>query len=73
MPIVNKIELQAADVPATVQQLKEQFDFAEKDMLFISAKEGKNVEQVFEAIIDRIPGPKLIKEHNDVAENKVVK
>ena len=41
---MNKIELQAADVPATVQQLQEQFDFTEEDMLFISAKEGKNVD-----------------------------
>ena len=57
IPIVNKVELQAADVAGTVQQLKEQFDFEEEEMLFISAKTGHNVDQVFDAIIDRVPPP----------------
>ena len=44
IPVVNKIEVPAADVAGTVAQIQEQFDFAEEDMLFISAKTGLNVE-----------------------------
>jgi len=44
IPIINKIELQAADISGTVTQLKEQFDFQEEEMLFISAKQGTNID-----------------------------
>lgn len=52
IPIVNKIEVQAADIPGTIQQLKEQFDFEEKDILLVSAKQGTNCDQVLKAIIE---------------------
>lgn len=46
-----------ADVPSTLQQLKEQFDFEEHEVLKISAKEGLNCDQVLEAIVEQIPAP----------------
>jgi translation elongation factor EF-4 len=49
--------VQAADVPATVQQLSEQFDFEEDEIIYISAKDGTNVDQVFDAVINRISPP----------------
>jgi translation elongation factor EF-4 len=39
--------LQAADVPATIEQMKQEFDFKEEEIIFISAKNGTNVDQVF--------------------------
>mmetsp|Transcript_9585 Transcript_9585/g.16102 ORF Transcript_9585/g.16102 Transcript_9585/m.16102 type:complete len:139 (+) Transcript_9585:483-899(+) len=57
IPVINKIELQAADIPGTVLQIKEQFDFDEDEIIFISAKHGTNVDQVFESIITRIEPP----------------
>ncbi len=44
IPIINKIDLPAADLPGTISQLNHQFDFSEEDILYISAKEGKNVD-----------------------------
>lgn len=35
----------------------QQFEFTEDEILYISAKEGKNVEDVFEQIILRIKPP----------------
>ena len=58
--------MQAADVPSTVQQLSEQFDFDEDDIIFISAKNGTNVEQVFDAIVNRISPPAVPENDNAV-------
>ena len=57
IPVINKIDAQASDVPATEDQLEEILDFDPDEFLYISAKTGKNVDQVFLAIIDRIQPP----------------
>jgi len=64
--------VQAADVPSTVQQLSEQFAFDEDDIIFILAKNGTNIEQVFDAIVNRISPPTLTQNGNVVkaAEGK---
>ena len=48
IPIINKIDLPAANVQDTKEQIIEQFEFDEKEIMYISAKEGKNVESVLE-------------------------
>ena len=63
IPVINKIELQAADVEGTKKQMMEEFEFDEKEIIYISAKQGKNVDEVFKAIIDKVKPP-LIKEEN---------
>lgn len=57
VPVINKIDAGAADVPATEQQLLEQLDFGKDELIHISAKTGYGVHKVFQAIIDRIPPP----------------
>ena len=52
IPIINKIDTVAADVPSTLQQMKEQFDFEEHEIIKISAKEGLNCDLVLEAIVE---------------------
>jgi GTP-binding protein LepA len=59
IPVINKIDLQAADVPEAEEALVDQLDFALEDILYISAKNGINLQSVFDAIIDRIPAPKI--------------
>ena len=39
--------------------MEEQLDFQKEDFLYISAKEGTNLHQVFDAIIERIEPPKV--------------
>jgi len=51
--------LPAANVQDTKEQIIEQFEFDEKEIMYISAKEGKNVESVLEQIVLRIPSPKI--------------
>jgi len=59
IPVINKIDLQAADVPEAEQQLVDQLDFELEDILYISAKNGINLQSVFDAIIDRINPPQI--------------
>jgi translation elongation factor EF-4 len=59
VPVINKIDAQAADVTVTEEQLIEILDFDLEEILLISAKTGLYVHKVFEAIIDRIPAPPI--------------
>lgn len=46
VPVINKIDLDHADVPNVLVQLKSIFEIASSDVLLTSAKSGLNVEQV---------------------------
>ena len=59
IPVINKIELPAAEVDQVEQQLVDQLDFELDDILHISAKEGTGLEELFEAIIERIEPPQI--------------
>jgi len=55
VPVINKIDLPAADPDATREQIADTLDL--HDALAISAKHGTNVPDVLEAIVARIPPP----------------
>lgn len=58
IPVINKIDNAAADVEATEAQIRAlRPEFADVDILKISAKTGENVHQVLEAIYQKIPAP----------------
>ena len=57
IPVINKIDLPAAEPDAVIEQVVMQFDLDLDSALPISAKSGLNVEQVLEAIVDKIPPP----------------
>jgi GTP-binding protein LepA len=44
LPIINKIDLPAADVEGTKNSIVEQFEFDESEIQYISAKSGLNVD-----------------------------
>ena len=58
IPVLNKIDLPVADVPAAIEELVELLGVDEGDILKISAKTGEGVVDVLDAIVDRIPAPK---------------
>jgi len=62
IPIVNKIDLPQADVDQAVDELANLVGADPKEVLRISAKNGTNVEKVLEAVINKIPSPKINKE-----------
>ena len=57
IPVINKIDLPAADVDATREQIHDTLDLDGTEALAISAKHGTGVPEVLEAIVARIPPP----------------
>ena len=58
IPVINKIDMPAADVDSTVEQFVDLLGCEEEDILKISAKSGIAIQSVFDAIIDRVPSPR---------------
>ena len=57
IPVLNKVDLPAADVPRVSKEVINLLGCSDEDIIKISAKTGENVDQVLEAIIERIPSP----------------
>lgn len=58
IPVLNKIDLPAADVPRVTAELVALLGCKPEEILAISAKTGEGVEAVLQAVIDRVPSPK---------------
>ena len=58
VPVLNKVDLPAADVPRVKQQIEDVIGIDASDALEISAKTGVGVDTVLEAIVKRLPPPK---------------
>jgi len=57
VPVLNKIDLPAADVEAVKAQIEEVIGLDASDAVEISAKTGLGIEDVLEAIVTRLPAP----------------
>ncbi len=62
IPVLNKVDLPAADVPRVSKEVMNLLGCDESAILKISAKTGEGVPEVLDAIIERIPSPKGIVE-----------
>ncbi len=58
VPILNKIDLPAADVDRVKEQIEEVIGIDASDAVLISAKTGLGIPDVLEAIVTRLPPPK---------------
>ena len=63
IPVINKIDLPNADIETRKKELMSTFGFNEDEIILVSAKTGVGIDKLVEAIIDRIPSPKI--EYND--------
>lgn len=57
IPVLNKVDLPAADVPRVSKEVMNLLGCDESEIIKISAKTGENVDQVLDAILERIPAP----------------
>ena len=58
IPVLNKIDLPAADVPKASREIIELLGCDESEILKVSAKTGEGVEAVLQAVVERIPAPR---------------
>lgn len=57
LPVINKIDLPSADPEGTAHEIEDVIGIEAMDAPRISAKTGLNVEEVLEAIVERLPAP----------------
>jgi len=57
IPVINKIDMQAADIPETKAQIDKDLGLDSSEAVLVSAKTGAGVDELFEAIVKRLPPP----------------
>jgi GTP-binding protein LepA len=57
IPVINKIDLPNADIDMVKEELLEALEIDPDDCISVSAKDGTGVQEVMEAIINKIPAP----------------
>eukprot|EP00894_Picocystis_sp_ML_P002147 jgi/Pico_ML_1/52664/g3339.t2 len=57
IPVINKIDMPAADPVRVTEEICMAFDYEPEDVLAISAKTGEGLEHVLPAIVERVPPP----------------
>ena len=59
IPVINKIDLPNADIPRVKKELMDVLGFNENDIILCSAKTGEGVQDILNAVIEKIPEPKI--------------
>ena len=62
IPVVNKIDLPAAEPDRVAGELRQVFGFREEEVLFVSAKDGRGANEILNQVVDRIPPPSGLSE-----------
>ncbi len=58
IPVINKIDLPSADVERVIEQIDSELGLDPFNHIKCSAKEGIGIEEVLEAVVEKIPPPK---------------
>ena len=58
IPVINKIDLPSADVDKVIKEITSTFGFNEDEIILTSAKTGLGIDELLDAIVDKIPAPK---------------
>ena len=58
IPVINKIDLPNADIEKVKKELIDVLGFEEDEIILTSAKTGVGIDELLDAILERIPAPK---------------
>ena len=58
IPVINKIDLASADVASAKAQITKELGLDGEDSVLVSAKTGAGIDELMEAIVERLPPPK---------------
>ena len=57
IPVINKIDLDAADPKSVSEEIQNGFGFLQEEILEVSAKDGTGIEKLLETIVEKVPAP----------------
>lgn len=57
IPVINKIDLPAADVEKVKNEIEDIIGLPADDAILVSAKAGIGIDELLEAIVERVPAP----------------
>jgi GTP-binding protein LepA len=57
IPVINKIDLPGAQPEFVAEEIENVIGIAKEEIIFASAKEGRGVREILEAVIERVPPP----------------
>lgn len=57
IPVINKIDMDGADIPARINELYAILGFREEEIIKVSGKTGEGVTELLDAIVERSPAP----------------
>ena len=57
IPVINKIDLDIARPEAIAAELVDVIGFSRDEILYVSAKTGQGIEELLDAIVERVPAP----------------
>jgi elongation factor 4 len=57
VPVINKVDLQHADPPRVLAQMKDTFELDPNSAVLVSAKTGLNVQSLLPTVVEKIPAP----------------
>ncbi|WP_035907190.1 MULTISPECIES: translation elongation factor 4 [unclassified Lebetimonas] len=58
IPVINKIDLPSAEPERVAEEIEQTIGIDASEAIFVSAKTGIGIEELLDAIIERIPAPK---------------
>ncbi len=58
IPVINKIDLPNADVPKVQEELMRTIGFDKDEIILTSAKNGIGIQELIEAVIEKVPAPR---------------
>ena len=61
IPVINKVDLPAADVEATAAQIINLLGCAREEIIEVSGKTGFNIDKVLDEIVKKGPAPRTLK------------
>ncbi len=57
IPVINKIDLPSADIESAKQEIEDTIGLDASTAPLVSAKEGLNIKDVLDAVVERVPAP----------------
>lgn len=58
IPVINKVDLPSADVEGVMEQLEEILAIPADEAILASAKEGRGIPEILQAVVERVPKPR---------------